>query len=163
MHFVWLCMSKAISFGSSSRLQTESIRSRDEKYCGLKQLSGKLERAGWLHVWTWLRQAPLLLARCPAPFAPPAVLLLPKALGLLNGKHQLLLQLLVALVRRKVQTIKARWDEWDREWVLQHCETSLLFKLYLLSRVGWLSALDFFSDAHFTLIPLHRTVYMKHT
>lgn len=33
--------------------------------------------------------------------------LLPKAFRLLDGEHELLLQLLVALVRREVQTIKA--------------------------------------------------------
>lgn len=36
-------------------------------------------------------------------------LLLPKTFCLLYGEHELLLQLLIALVRREVQTIKATW------------------------------------------------------
>lgn len=63
---------------------------------------------------SWLQRESVVKHSCLTWiwFVPPILsllllLLLPKALRLLYGEHEFLLQLLIALVRREVQTIKA--------------------------------------------------------
>ena len=65
------------------------------------------------------------------------MLLLAKALRLLDGKHQLLLQLLVALIGRQVQTVKAAFQTRTRKttrFVVVYCSLyKYMFVLFFTS------------------------------